>query len=68
MPYCRESSSGAAADGDQSGREPVELLEQQRAFAFRRAQLHRRDQAAEVLVPGLAGHEHRQLPIVNRDS
>ena len=31
-------------------RSAVELLERQRAFAFRRAQLHARDQAAEIAV------------------
>ena len=36
---------GAAGERDEAGGAAVELLERQRAFAFRRAQLHARDRA-----------------------
>ena len=38
----------AAGERDQAAVVPVELLERQRALAFRRAQLHARDQPAQV--------------------
>ena len=38
------------AERHQAAREPVELLERQRALAFRRAQLHARDQPAEIPI------------------
>ena len=40
----------AAGERDEPGGAAVELLERQRAFAFRRAQLHARDQPAEIPV------------------
>ena len=40
----------AAGERDEPAGAAVELLERQRAFAFRRAQLHARDQPAEVPV------------------
>ena len=41
----------AAGQRDEPGGAAVQLLERQRAFAFRRAQLHARDEPAEVPVP-----------------
>ena len=41
----------AAGERDQTRRAAVELVERQRAFAFRRAQLHARHEAAEIAVP-----------------
>jgi hypothetical protein len=38
----------AAGHGDQAGNAAVELVDAERALAFRRAQLHARNQAAEV--------------------
>ena len=38
----------AAGHGDEAGGEAVELVDRQRALAFRRAQLHLRQQAAEI--------------------
>ncbi len=38
----------AAGHGDEAGGEAVELVERERALAFRRAQLHPREQAAEI--------------------
>ncbi len=40
----------APGERDEPGGAPVQLLERQRAFAFRRAQLHARDQPAEIPV------------------
>ena len=40
----------AAGERDQPGGAAVELLERQRALAFRRAHLHARDQPAEIAV------------------
>ena len=40
----------AADERDEPAGEPVELLERQRAFAFRRAQLHARDELAEIAI------------------
>ena len=39
---------------------PVEIVERQRALALGRAQLHARDQAAEVAPAFLRGDKHRQ--------
>ena len=44
----------AAGQRDQPGGAAVQLLERQRALAFRRAQLHARDQPAEIAIPVLA--------------
>ena len=46
----------AADERHQPGRLPVEIVERQRALAFRRPQLHARDQAAEVPI-ALAGFD-----------
>ena len=43
-------SSGCRGEADQAAREFGEFLQRGRAFAFRRAQFHAGDQAAEVLV------------------
>src|SRR5206468_511394 len=40
----------AADERDEAARAAVELVERQRALAFRRAHLHARDQPAEILV------------------
>ena len=39
-----------AGQRDEAGGEAVELLERERAFALRRAHLHARDEAAEILI------------------
>ena len=51
---------GAAGERHQSTRPPVEIVEPERALPFRRAQLHARDQPAEVLVALLGLTEHRK--------
>ena len=51
---------GAAGQRDQPGGAAVQLLERQRALAFRRAQLHARDQPAEIPVAFRAFAEDRQ--------
>ena len=50
----------AAGQRDEAGRAAVELLERQRPLAFRRAQLHARDEPAEVPVALLAFAEDGQ--------
>ena len=45
---------GAADERHEAGRESVELFQRERAFTFRRAHLHARDQATEIPVPVLA--------------
>ncbi len=40
----------AAGQGHQAADTPLERLERQRALAFRRAQLHRRDEPAQILI------------------
>ena len=45
-----------ARHGNQSGGEAVEFVDRQRALAFRRPQLHARQQAAEVAPAFLGGH------------
>ena len=40
----------AAGERDEAARAAVQLLERERALAFRRAQLHARDQPAEIPV------------------
>src|SRR5262245_15694528 len=47
---------------DESIREAVELVERQRALAFRRAQFHARHQAAEVAIPVPAFTEDGKRP------
>src|SRR4051812_26246572 len=51
----------ASRERDQSRRHPVEILEGERAFAFRRAQLHRRQQPAKIAVPLLGLDEDGEL-------
>ena len=41
---------GAAGQRDEPGGRAVELVERERPFALGRAQLHARDQAAEVAI------------------
>ena len=52
----------AADERHQTARRAVELIDRERALAFRRAQFHPRDQAAQVSVPVLAFAEHGQCP------
>ena len=52
----------AADERDEPGGAAVELVERQRALAFRRAQLHAREQAAEVLVALAALDEDGEPP------
>ena len=48
--------------GDETAGAAVEIAERQRAFAFGRAQLHARDEAAEIL-PAVGGlDQHRERP------
>ncbi len=53
---------GAAGKRDEPGRVAVELVERQRALALRRAHLHLRDEAAQILVARPAFDERRQSP------
>src|ERR1051326_6210743 len=48
----------AADQCNQPGNAAVEIVERQRAFTLRRAELHARDQAAEISVAGLAFTEN----------
>jgi hypothetical protein len=50
----------AADDCHEPARHAVERLERQRALAFRRRELHARDQAAQVPIPFRAFAEERQ--------
>ena len=52
----------SADNGDEAAGAAVKLVEVQRALAFRRAQFHARQQAAEVLVPLAAFHKNREPP------
>jgi hypothetical protein len=49
-----------AGHRDQPGSEAVELLDRQRTLAFRRAQLHPRQQAAQVAPAVLRRAQHRK--------
>ena len=51
----------AAGHGDEAGGEAVELVDRQRALAFRRAQLHPRQQAAEIAPAFLRGAQAREV-------
>ncbi len=51
---------GAAGERHQAGRAAVELVEPQRAFAFRRAHLHARDQLTKVAIALRAFAENRK--------
>ena len=53
-------SSGRPGMRDEAGGEAVELVDRQRALAFRRAQLHARQQAAEIAPAFLRGAQHGQ--------
>src|SRR5204863_4692766 len=49
---------GTSDERDEAGDRSVEIVERQRAFAFRRPHFHPRDQAAEVAVALLRFTEH----------
>ena len=50
----------AAGHGNEAGDAAVELVDGQRALAFRRAQLHARNEAAEIAPPFLRCAQHRE--------
>ena len=56
---------GAADERDEPARAPVQLLQRERAFALRRAELHAGDEAAQVAVPVLAFAENGQEKLEN---
>src|SRR5882672_6751130 len=51
---------GAAGDRDEAGGAAVELLERERALAFRRAHFHARDQFAEIPIAFGRFAQHRK--------
>jgi hypothetical protein len=55
----------APGERDQTGGAAVELVERQRPLAFGRAQLHARDQLAEVPVAFGAFAQHRQRKLLD---
>ena len=56
----RPSSAARPASATRPRGAAVELVERQRALAFRRAQLHARDQPAEIAIALGAFAEHGQ--------
>ncbi len=51
-----------ADQGDEASDMPVQALDRERTLPFRRPQLHRRHEPAEIAVARRRGHEHRQPP------